>query len=78
MYFFTNLKDKVLFCLNLSGPVLELRNNQQWYLIGVISFGNDIVDHSSDSKKCNPSMPFYLMNVEKYYDWIKSRIENKR
>jgi len=58
------------------GPVLELRNNQQWYLIGVISFGNDIQDDSSYSKKCDSSMPFYFMNVERFYDWIKSRIEN--
>lgn len=56
------------------GPVLELRNGHQWTLVGVISFGNDITHHSTNQKKCNKSMPFYFVNVEKYTDWIKSRI----
>ena len=62
-------------CIHSSGPVLELRNNLHWTLIGVISFGNDIHDYSSNLKKCNPLMPFYFVNVEKYYEWIMPVIE---
>lgn len=54
------------------GPVLAFLENR-WILVGIISFGHDTRDVTTNKKKCNASMPFYFVNVSMYFDWINRR-----
>ena len=66
-------KNQVTCFGDSGGPVLELREHR-WTLVGIISFGNDIRDSDTQSKRCDASMPFYFVNVEEYSDWINAKL----